>query len=100
VLFRSEDQNILTMLSQRSATIADDHTKEESSKWLISNSSNHGVLAETRETRFTQNMFVGQLLLYGIGEVSSGEFTLAYISRMHRDAGDKLLIAIVNLSKK
>jgi len=96
----TQDMVIRDMLSQRSATIADDNTKEESSKWLVSNSSDQGILAETRESRFTHSMFVGQLVLYGSGEISPGEFNLAYLSRMHRDAGDKLQVALVNISKK
>lgn len=94
------DNTFREMLAQRSATVAENETSNEQSQWLVVNSSSGGLLVETRESRFTRSIFVGQLLMYSENLAAPQELSLGYVGRLHRDNNtDKLQMAIVNVSR-
>lgn len=87
------------LLAANSAMIAEDDESVNSGRWFVMDESEGGLKIRTRETKFTNNVSLGQIIAFQEmnKDVKTSE-QLGYVCRMQRMENHDLEIAIVRIS--
>ena len=83
----------------RASTMRDDATSGGDSGWNLIRKSAHHVLIQTRETRYTKQIALGTLAIYGVGQHGFTQPRLGTIKRIVRVAPDSLYVEIKQLAR-
>jgi hypothetical protein len=89
-IFRQDDgrlkrsRELSDLFAQRSAVIGEDETAPQRSLWYVLQDSQESMRIRTQETRFTNSMFVGNLLAYGFGEDEVRTPRIGKVNRIFR----------------
>jgi hypothetical protein len=82
------------LFAQRSAVIGEDDTAPQQSLWFVLRDSQDSMRIRTQETRFTNRMFVGNLLAYGFGEEEVRTPRIGKVNRIFRPATGVVMLDI------
>ena len=93
-------KNMLShLLAEKSAGIAEDEDSVDAGRWYTMDESPGGLRVRTRETQFTSNIFMGQMVAYQkLDEGTNSKPMLGYICRIQRLEDNDLDLAITKLS--
>lgn len=85
--------------SGRSATMGDDTKHTGGTAWKVLRQSAHHMLVHTRETRYTKQIAVGTLVVYGIGEEGFARPQIGTVRRITRPESESLYVEIKQLAR-
>lgn len=88
-----------TLAGQTSAILSESGEKNEN-RWFVINESQGGIHLRMQETRYSPNMFIGQMVVVNVHEVSSSDFNIGYVSRIHRGRSNDIEITIIKLGNE
>jgi len=86
-------------LAGRSALIATDAGSVEQGKWFVLDRSEGGVHIKTEETRFTTEMYVGQIMTFNYSREELQQPIMGYITRLSRSSIGEIEVTIKVLSR-
>ncbi|WP_296922265.1 hypothetical protein [Thiohalocapsa sp.] len=99
-VFRRDDgrvkrsRELSDLFAQRSAMIGEDDSAPQQSLWYVLRDSQNSMRIKTQETRFTNRMFVGNLLAYGFGEDEVRTPRIGKVNRIYRPMTGMVLLDI------
>ncbi|WP_058554716.1 hypothetical protein [Thiohalocapsa sp. ML1] len=87
-------RELADLFAQRSAVIGEDDTAPQQSLWFVLQDSQDAMRIRTQETRFTNRMFVGNLLAYGFGEDEVRTPRIGKVNRIFRPTSGVVMLDI------
>jgi hypothetical protein len=103
-LFRRDDGRIRKMrelsdlFAQHSAVIGEDEKAPQRSLWYVLRDNQNTMRIKTQETRFTNRMYVGNLIAYGFGEEEVRTPRIGKVNRIFRPEAGTVLLDIEYLA--
>ena len=99
-VFQREDgrikrsRELSDLFAQRSAMIGEDDSATRQALWYVLRDEQATMRIKTQETRFTNRMFVGNLLAYGFGEGVVLAPRIGKVNRIYRPAAGTVMLDI------
>lgn len=93
------DSALRDALAGRSALIASGVRSSEYGQWFILDKSEGGVHIKTEESRFTTEMFVGQILAFSYSKEELQKPIIGYVTRLSRSSIGEIEVTIQALSR-
>jgi len=91
-------RELSNMFARRSAVIGDDDSATRESLWYVLYDNNEQMRIKTQETRFTNRMFIGNLLAYGFGAEQVFKPRIGKVNRIFRPEAGTVIIDIEYLA--
>lgn len=91
-------RELSNMFAQRSAVIGEDDSATRESLWYVLYDNDEQMRIKTQETRFTNRMFIGNLLAYGFGAEEVFKPRIGKVNRIFRPEPGTVIIDIEYLA--
>jgi hypothetical protein len=91
-------RELSNLFAQRSAVIGEDDSSTRESLWYVLYDSEQQMRIKTQETRFTNRMFIGNLLAYGFGAAEVSKPRIGKVNRIYRPETGTVIIDIEYLA--
>jgi len=91
-------RELSNLFAKRSAVIGEDDSSTRESLWYLLYDSEQQMRIKTQETRFTNRMFIGNLLAYGFGAAEVIKPRIGKVNRIFRPESGTVIIDIEYLA--
>lgn len=99
-VFRRDDgrvkrsRELSDLFARRSAMLGEDDSATQESLWYVLRDGQETMRIKTQETRFTNRMFVGNLIAYGFGEQEVRTPRIGKVNRIYRPTTGTVMLDI------
>ncbi len=93
-----KSRDLSNVFARRSAMIGEDGSAANESLWYLLYETEEQMRIKTQETRFTNRMFIGNLLAYGFGHDEVFRPRIGKVNRIYRPAAGFVVIDIEKLA--
>ncbi|MBK1629368.1 hypothetical protein CKO31_01185 [Thiohalocapsa halophila] len=87
-------RELTDLFAKHSAMIGEDDSATRRTLWYVLRDSQDGMRIRTQETRFTNRMFVGNLLAYGFGDEVANAPRIGKVNRIYRPVAGIVMLDI------